>query len=54
MPLALRLAFQIAVLGIGTYFRNSEVKRRRVVGAILQVISSSVILLLLLAAWHNR
>jgi hypothetical protein len=54
MPLVLRLLFQIAVFGIGTSFRSSEVKRRRVVGGILQVISGSVILLLLLAAWQRR
>ncbi len=54
MPLAIRLIFQIAVFGIGTSFRSSEVKRRRMIGGILQVISGSVIFLLLLAAWHNR
>jgi hypothetical protein len=51
MPLALRLVIQIAFFGIGTAFRYSEVKRRRVIGGILQVVSGSVILFLLLAAW---
>jgi hypothetical protein len=54
MPLAVRLIFQIAVFGIGTAFRNSEVKRRKVVGGLLQIISGAVILLLLLAAWQIR